>query len=214
VARQYAGTLGQVGTGQSAVTWGDTDPPATWPMAGRLSLPKDWAKDADRRGPARVPAEVPFQTTPEIALGRLDQARAWGVPRRCVVAEADSGDNPPCLPGLEARQAGSVVGVRTDVRVSVGRAASSPVLRAEALLHSVPRWPWRPIRWRQGTTGWRRKQWVVVRCWRVTSDGQWHVGWLLGERATRGPPEERQYLWSNLPASAPLEELAGYAHRR
>jgi SRSO17 transposase len=40
------------------------------------------------------------------------------------------------------------------------------------------------------------------------------VGWRLGERATRGPPEERQYSWSNLPAAATVEELAGYAHRR
>lgn len=44
--------------------------------------------------------------------------------------------------------------------------------------------------------------------------GQRHVGWLLGERATRGQPEERKYYWSNLPATAVTEELAGYAHRR
>jgi SRSO17 transposase len=48
----------------------------------------------------------------------------------------------------------------------------------------------------------------------VTSDGQQHVGWLLGERAMRGQPEERKYFWSNLPAPVTLEEPAGYAHRR
>jgi hypothetical protein len=37
---------------------------------------------------------------------------------------------------------------------------------------------------------------------------------LLGERAARGQPEERQYYWSNLPASATLEELVDVAHRR
>ena len=55
---------------------------------------------------------------------------------------------------------------------------------------------------------------MAVRCWRVTSDGQRHVGWLLGERAPQGQPEERKYYWSNLPAAVTLEELAGYAHRR
>jgi SRSO17 transposase len=55
---------------------------------------------------------------------------------------------------------------------------------------------------------------VAVRCWRLTSDGQRHVGWLLGERVTRGQPEERKYYWSNLPAPATLAELAGDAHRR
>jgi SRSO17 transposase len=55
---------------------------------------------------------------------------------------------------------------------------------------------------------------VAVRCWRVTSDGQRHGGWLVGERATRGQPEERKYYWSNLPAETTLEELAGMGHRR
>jgi SRSO17 transposase len=214
VARQYSGTLGKVGNCQIAVTCCYTDLQATWPVAVRLYLPQAWAQDAVRRQRTRVPAEITFQPKPEIALALLDQARTWGVPYRCVVADADYGDNPNFLAGLEARQERYVVGVRTDFRVSVGRAASSPVLRTDELLHSVPRWQWRTIRWRQGTKGWLRKKFVAVRCWRLTSDGQRHVGWLVGERATRGQPEERKYHWSNLPATATLEELAGYAHRR
>jgi SRSO17 transposase len=53
-----------------------------------------------------------------------------------------------------------------------------------------------------------------ARAWGVTRDERRHIGWLVGERATRGQPEERKYYWSNLPAAATLEELAGYAHRR
>jgi SRSO17 transposase len=70
------------------------------------------------------------------------------------------------------------------------------------------------MRWRHGSTGWRRKQFVAVRCWRVTREGQRHVGWLLGERATRGQPDERKYSWRKLSAGATVEEVAGYAHRR
>jgi SRSO17 transposase len=88
------------------------------------------------------------------------------------------------------------------------------VWRADALLETVPRWQWRTIRWRRGTKGWLRKKFVALRCWRATSDGQRHEGWLLGERATQGQPEERKYFWSNLPAETPLEALAGLAHRR
>ena len=214
VARQYSGTLGKVGNCQVAVTCCDTDPQATWPVAVRLYLPQAWAEAPERCRNARVPADVPFHTKPELALLLLDQARAWGVPHRCVVADADDGDNPNFLAGLEARQEPYVVGVRTDFQVSVGRAATSPVWRADELLQTVPRWQWRTIRWRQGTKGWLRQKCVAVRCWRVTSDGQRHEGWLLGERATQGQPAERKYAWSNLPASATLEELAGYVHRR
>ena len=214
VERQYSGTLGKVGNCQGAVTCCYTAPQATWPVAIRLYLPKTWAHDPERRQQARVPAEVPFQTKPEIALALLDQARAWGVPHRCVVADADYGDNPHFLAGLEARQEPYVVGVRTDFAVSLGRVATSRVWRADERLETVPRGQWRVIRWRKGTKGWLRKKFVAIRGWRVTSDGQRHEGWLLGERATRGQPEERKYFWSNLPAESTLEELAGLAHRR
>jgi SRSO17 transposase len=214
VARQYSGTLGKVGNCQLAVTCCYPDPQATWPVTVQLYLPKAWADDPERRRNARVPAQVPFQTKPEIALALLDQARAWRVPHYCVVADADYGDNPHFLAGLEARQERYVVGVRADFRVSLQRKATSPAHRADRLLQALPRWQWRTIRWRQGTKGWLRKKFVAVRGWRITSDGQRHIGWLVGERATRGQPEERKYYWSNLPAAATLEELAGYAHRR
>jgi SRSO17 transposase len=192
-----------VGHGQGAVTCCYTDPQATWPVAVRWSLPEAWAEDLERRQQARVPAEVTFHTKPALALALLDQARAWGLPYRCVVADADDGGNPHFLAGLEGRQERYVVGVLREFRVSMGRAARSP----------VPRWQWRTIRGRQGPKGWRRKKFVAVRCWRVTADGQRPVGWLVGERATRGQPEEQKYHWSHLPTTATLEELAGYAHR-
>jgi SRSO17 transposase len=214
VARQYSGTLGKVGNCQVAVTCCYADSQAAWPVAVRLYLPHAWAADPARRQQARVPPEISFQTKPEIALQLLDQARAWGVPHRCVVADADYGDNPNFLAGLETRQEPYVVAVRTDFAVSVGRAATSQVWRADELLHSVPRWQWRTVRWRRGTKGWLRKKFVAVRSWRVTSDGPRQEGWLVGERATQGQPEERKYFWSNLPPDTPLEVLAGYAHRR
>jgi SRSO17 transposase len=214
VARQYSGTLGKVGNCQIAVTCCYTDPRATWPVAVHLYLPQAWAEDPVRRGKARVPAEVPFQTKPEIALALLDQARAWGVPYQGVVADADYGDNPNFLAGLDARQERYVVAVRSDFRVSRQQQTTGPVARTDALLQRGPRVQWRTIRWRQGTKGWLRKKFMAVRCWRITSDGQRHVGWLVGERATQGQPEERKYYWSNLPASTRLEELVEYAHRR
>jgi SRSO17 transposase len=214
VARQYSGTLGKVGNCQIAVTCCYSDAQATWPVAVRLYLPQTWADDPERRRQTRVPAEVGFQTKPAIALALLDQAQAWGVPHRCIVADADYGDNPNFLAGLEARQEPYVVAVRTDFAVRLRNTAASRVWRADELLQTVPRWQWRTVRWRRGTKGWLRKKFVAVRCWRVTNDGQHHEGWVLGERATRGQREERKYFWSNLPEETSLEELASVAHRR
>ena len=89
VARQSAGPLGKVGNCQGGVTCCDSDPQARWPVAVRLSLPQAWPDAPERWRRARVPAAVPFQTQPQSALALLAQARAWGVPHRGVVADAD-----------------------------------------------------------------------------------------------------------------------------
>src|SRR3984957_2298456 len=60
------------------------------PIAYRLYLPKDWAGDPLRRAIGGVPADVLFQTKPEIALPQLRQAVADGVPPG--VALMDPGD--------------------------------------------------------------------------------------------------------------------------
>jgi len=214
VARQYSGTLGKVGNCQVGVTCCYSDPQASWPVAVRLYLPQEWTDDPERLRRARVPADVPFQTKPQIALALLDQARVWGVPHRGVVADADYGDNPNFLAGLETRHERYVVAVRSDFQVRPQCRDAPHAQRVDQVLSAVPRRQWRTIRWRHGSKGWLRKQFVAVRAWRITAEGDTRIGWLLGERAARGQPEEPKYYWSNLPASASLEELVDYAHRR
>jgi SRSO17 transposase len=214
VARQYSGTLGKVGNCQVAVTCCYSDPQASWPVAVRLYLPEAWTADLERLKRARVAADVTFQTKPEIALSLLDQARVWGVPHRCVVADADYGDNPNFLAGLEERTERYVVAVRCDFQVRCKCRGAPPSQRADQVLAALPKSQWRTIRWRHGTKGWLRKKFVALRAWRITAEGEAHIGWLLGERATRGQPEARKFYWSNLPASSSLAKLVDYAHRR
>jgi SRSO17 transposase len=214
VARQYSGTLGQVGNCQVGVTCCYSDPQASWPVAVRLYLPQEWTDDPARLRRARVPPDVLFQTKPQIALALLDQARVWGVPHRCVVADADYGDNPHFLAGLARRNERYVVAVRSDFQVRPKCWDAPQVQRVAQGLSAVPRRQWRTIRWRHGSKGWLHKKFVAVRAWRITAEGETRIGWLLGERAARGQPEEHKYYWSNLPASASLEELVDSAHRR
>src|SRR5918993_5408351 len=214
VARQYCGTLGKVGNCQVAVTCCYADARASWPVAVCLYLPQEWTEDPERLQRARVPDDVTFETKAQIALDLLDQARAWGVPHRGVTADADYGDNANFLAGLEARHERYVVAVRCDFQVRVKARGAPPYQRADQALAAVPRRQWRTIRWRHGTEGWLRKQFVALRAWRLTTEGEAYIGWLLGERASRGQAEEHKFYWSNLPASATLEELVEYAHRR
>jgi SRSO17 transposase len=183
-----------------------------WPVATRLYLPKDWAGDADRRKRAKVPEEVAFRTKPEIALELLDRAKQWGVRHACVVADADYGDNPNFLAGLERRRQRYVVAVRADFAVASGRTA--PAQRTEALLAGLPRSAWRTVRWREGSKGGLRGRFAAVRCWRVTSEGRRRLGWLIGERPGRGQTGKAKYHWSNFGPEVLLATMVESAHRR
>jgi SRSO17 transposase len=160
VARQYCGTLGKVGNCQVAVTCGYADARASWPVAVRLYLPKECSEDPGRLQRARVPDDVMFKTKPQIALDLLDQARPWGVPHLGVVTDADDGDHPHFLAGLEARHERYGVAVRSDFQVRVKARGAPPCQRADQALAAVPRRQWRTIRWRHGSKGWLRKKFV------------------------------------------------------
>src|SRR6478672_3934427 len=212
VARQYSGTLGKVGNCQVTVNCHYAERTIAWPVATRLYLPKQWAEDPTRRQKAQVPEGIEFQTKPEIALDLLDQADAWGVPYACVVADADYGDNPNFLAGLEKRHKLYVAAVRKDFQVTL--TADGPAQQVEAVLAAVPERRWQTIRWRQGTKGWLKARFCALRCWRKPSAGIRVPGWLIGERPARGKKDKWKYHWSNFGAEATLGAMAEYAHRR
>lgn len=213
VARQYSGTLGRVANCQVAVNCHYAERTVAWPVGTRLYLPKGWVEDESRRAPARVPPELGFQTKPEIALALLDQANAWGVKHAAVTADADYGDNPQFLDGLEARGERHVVAVRKDFTVAPG-ARGGPAQSAEATLDRVGRRAWRSLAWREGSRGWLRARFVAVRCRRVDGQGRRHIGWLIGQRPGRNQQGERRYFWSDFGPHAAVREMVEYAHRR
>src|SRR5690349_1984171 len=138
VARQYSGTLGKTGNCQVAVNCHYAERTIAWPVATQLYLHESWAKDRARCRKAKVPEAVGFQTKPQIALALLDRANVWGVPHACVVADADYGDNPNFLAGLDGRRERYVVAVRRDFAVVGRRRGAEPNRRAEALLEGLP----------------------------------------------------------------------------
>ena len=211
VAWQYSGTLGKTANCQITVNCHYAERTLAWPVATRLYLPAPWANDADRRKKAKVPDDVTFQTKPQIALDLLDRAKQWGVRWACVTADADYGDNPNFLAGLEERRQRYVVAVRADFAVTLARRGGE-ARRADALVAAQATRSWRSVTWREGSQGWMRGRFVAVRCWRAPSGDAARVpGWLIGERTSAG---ERKYHWSNFGEGASLEVMVEYAHRR
>ena len=58
--------LGKQDNCQVAVSLSVANDVANLPIAYRLDLPQIWADDPERRGRAKVPAEIAFQTKPQI----------------------------------------------------------------------------------------------------------------------------------------------------
>jgi SRSO17 transposase len=199
VARQYSGTLGKVANCQVVVSahYVADEPtssaPVHWPVTAQLYLPEAWASDPARRSKVHVPAEVAFQTKPELALALVDQARTWGVPFASVVADAGYGDNPTFLLGLDDRQVADVVGVSSTLGVRLPeevRAAAlvprprprgrgqpkkprpAPLYEAKAVLDALPADRWQPITWREHDDVVLRKQFVTVRVHWATGGAQ------------------------------------------
>jgi SRSO17 transposase len=157
---------------------------------------------------------VRFQTKAELALDLLDPARGWGVKHACVVDDADYGDNPAFLNGLEARRERMVVAIRANFTVATARRANVAGQRADELLAEVPRWQWQTIKWREGSTGWLRAKFTAIRCWRIDGEGKRQVGWLIGQRPARRQVGDVKYFWSNFSVDTPLGVMVEYAHRR
>jgi SRSO17 transposase len=65
---------------------------ASLPIAYRLYLPEEWAKDAARRKKARVPKAITFKTKPEIALEQIQRVVVEPGPhRKALVVEGRCG---------------------------------------------------------------------------------------------------------------------------
>ena len=214
VTRQYSGTFGKVTNCQVTVNCHYAERTLAWPVATRLYLPRQWAEDETRRTQAHIPEEVPFQTKAEIALALLDEAHHCGVRHACVVVDADYGDNPNFLNGLESREERYVVAVRCDFGVALGRGARHRAQRADRVLEAQPLREWGTVHWCEGSQGLLRAKFLALRCYRVDGDGVRHLGWLIGQRPGRGQTGEWKYFWSNLPSHTPLEVMVEYTHRR
>ena len=161
-----------------------TQTPLHWPVTGRLFVPDDWLDDQERRQRAHIPTAIEAQTKHDLALAVIDQARAWHVPFRMVLADAGYGRVASFIKGLEARNLTYVCGVDkafgvrnpdevrttlTTVPTPTGKggrprkAHPAPLYVAHAVLAALPATQWQTVRWRTGSKGAMQKQFVAIR---------------------------------------------------
>ena len=100
VSHQYCGAVGKQANCQVSVEVVVSDGWVAAPIAGRLYLPQSWAEDPGRRAEVGVPAEVSFQTKPELTLDLVRQAQADGVPAAPLLGDAVYGDSPEFREGI------------------------------------------------------------------------------------------------------------------
>jgi len=164
VHHQYCGQLGKQANCQVAVTLSVANHHASLPIAYRLYLPQEWAKDAGRRKKARIPREISFKTKPQIALEQIREALAAGIPQGTVLADASYGSNSEFRIGVSAlglKYVAAIIPTITVRRVS-NDGALGPRQSVKTLALSLPKKGWRTITWREGTNAKLRSRFARV----------------------------------------------------
>ena len=238
VTHQYCGQVGKqdncrVAVSLSVATW-----TSSLPIAYRLYLPKEWTEDSERRNKTEVPAEIEFQTKPEIAMAQIQAAVAADVATGVVLADAAYGMNTEFREGLTKLELEYVVGVQSSMTVwepgkqplpakPRGKRGRPPRLlqrtpdhqpvSVKQLAMSLPSTSFKEISWREGVERKLRSRFAAVRVRPAHRDyGRAEPRseeWLLIEWP-RGEAEPTKYWISTMPLNTSLKALVKMAKHR
>ena len=224
VAAQYCGQLGKQGNCQVAVSLSVANHHASLPVAYRLYLPQDWAKDDALRRKAGIPAHIGFQTKQQIALDQLCWACEVGIPSGVVLMDSDYGRNAKLRGNITALGLMYVAGIQPSPLVwkpgtgpQPGRQGPKWGHRGEPSLISVKEVAlalaedaWRTVQWREGTADWLSSRFARLRVRVANGDAE---EWLLIEW-----PEDAKkpikYWLSTLPEDISFHDLVDIAKLR
>jgi SRSO17 transposase len=238
VARQYCGQLGKQDNCQVAVSLSIANHQASLPVAYRLYLPKDWAKDRKRRRKAGVPKDIRFRTKPEIALEQLRWACEAGLPRGVVLMDAGYGSDTDLRTEITKLGLTYVAGIQPHTTVWAagiaplppkkrsGRGRSVTLMRrdskhqpisVEKLALGLPAKAWRTIEWREGTAETLSGRFARVRVRAAHGDYRFADSraeeWLLIEWP-KGEDKPTKYWLSTLPKDITFRRLVESAKLR
>jgi len=222
VAKQYCGEYGKEHNCQVAVSLSLANHHASLPVAFRLYLPQDWAKDEERRRKAGVPEEIRFKSKQEIALGQIRWACEAGLPRGIVLMDADYGRNAKLRTEVSELGLSYVAAIQSSPlvwrpgtgprpgheRPKAGRRGEPNLISVRELALGLPAQAWQRVEWREGTSGFLSSRFARLRV-RVahayaTADSS--TEWLLIEWP-QGEEEPIRYWLCNLPEDIAFRKL-------
>jgi SRSO17 transposase len=181
VQRQYSGTAGKVDNCQLGVFLAYASAKGRAFIDRELYLPKAWTEDRARCRAARVPAEVPFRTKPQLARVMLERALDAGVPASWVTADEVYGQDPALRGWLEGRRMAHVLAIKSSELLAVGDGPAK--LSAAQLAAAVPAEHWVGVSAGHGAKGRRLYDWTRVELATLATAGM--ARWLLVRRRRR-----------------------------
>jgi SRSO17 transposase len=220
VQRQWCGRLGKIDNCQVGIYLAYVGRSEHTLVDVRLYLPKEWAKDKQRRAKAGVPRTVRFRTRHELALEMLDE-RGPLLPHAWVCGDDEMGRSSWFRQELRSRNEGYLLAVPSNTAVRDLAAADPPYAGRgqppRVPFQRVDRWcaavadaAWQTIEVRAGEKGPVVVQavWTLVQArteGRVSDVAESLV--VFRERQGDGT-WKHDYLLSNAPLDTPLAEFA------
>ena len=230
VASQYCGAVGKVANCQIGVYLGYVSRTGYSLVDGQLFMPEHWfePEHAELRKKTGVPAELTFQTKPQIALELLAQAVAREtLPFRWVAADSLYGDSSAFRDGVAALGKEYFVEVSCDTQVLCGRPevwvppgsgrgrppsrlrlhpSSERPVRVDTLAQSIPQTAWLRAQIKEGSKGPLVCDFACLRIIESRAALPGQELWLVIRRNLLDPTEVKYYL-CNSPADLPIAEL-------
>jgi len=220
VQRQWCGRLGKLDNCQVGIYLGYVSRREHALVDVRLYLPKEWARDRQRRQKAGVPRTVRFRTRHELALEMLDERGRW-LPHAWVAGDDEMGRSSWFREELRSRGECYLLAVPSNTLVrdlvaaeppysGSGRRPRVPFTRVSRWCAAVPEETWQTIEVRDGEQGPLVVQvaWTLVQ---ARSDGRPSnvAESLVVFRERQGDGSwKHDYLLSNATLTTPVSEFA------
>lgn len=231
VARQYCGALGKVANCQASVVACYASARGYTLVDRRLYVPEDWFTEAYRARRTRcgVPADLAFQTRPELAWALIAGLRERGaLPFRWVTGDEGFGNTPVLLDQIADAGLCYFMEVPRNVRVWAARPATAvppatgkqgapftrlrlapgapAAVRVDALAAALPPGAWQVAQIQDGSKGPLVAEVALVRAVAVRDGLPGPDVWVVFRRALGAAGELKAYL-CNAPADTPTATL-------